>query len=230
MTDTRTPHEKNLDRTLYGDGFFPPVRVTVLGIQGSGKTYLVKNAILEMEPERHLVFDPNDEYSGFTRYVPRFSGDKDALRREFALVSKKMIRPHLRTIEEVDAGKNLRKEEKRLKLLVIDEADLIAPARAPLSSALADLYVKSRHYRLTIVALSRRLTDLSTYILDVSDNIIIFKTVGYNALRTARAIRTGLEDEIKALSFEKHEFIFLNRERESKKFTLETFDVGLIGT
>ena len=211
------------------DGFFPPVRLTVLGIQGSGKTYLVKNTILEMEPN-HLVIDPNDEYTGFTRYVARFSADRDRYREEFNLVSKKMIRPHLRSVEEVEAGKNLRKEERRLKLLVIDEADLVAPARSPLPSALADLYVKSRHYRLTVVAVSRRLSDLSTYIMDTSDNLIIFKTVGYNSLRIARAIKADIENGLKALDFKKHEFLFLNREREATKYTLETFNVKVIGT
>jgi len=209
------------------DGFFPHVRLTVLGIQGSGKTYLVKNAILEMEPN-HLVIDPNDEYTGFTRYVPRFSADRDHYREEFNLVSKKMIRPHLRSLEDQNTGARLKREERRLKLLVIDEADLVAPSRSPLPSALHDLYVKSRHYRLTVVAVSRRLTDLSTYILDTSDYVILFKTVGANSLRVAKSLNADLAERVKALDFDAHEFLFMDRERNLTTATLETFDVGWI--
>jgi len=209
------------------DAFFPPVRVCVLGIQNCGKTYLVKNAFVANE-DNHLIIDPNDEYQTGVRYVPRFAADRDRYREEFNLISRKLIRPHLRTLEELETGKNARREERRLKLLVVDEADLIAPARAPLPSSLHDLYVKSRHYRLTIVAVSRRLTDLSTYIMDTSDYLILFKQVGYNALRTARAINADIADEVKALDFDAHEFLFLDRERNVRKATLETFDVGWI--
>ena len=56
-------------------------RLTVIGLQGSGKTYLVKKAILDKEPH-HLVIDPNDEYGDeYTRYVPRFTDDYEKDRK-----------------------------------------------------------------------------------------------------------------------------------------------------
>jgi len=213
-----------------------PVKLTVLGLQGSGKTYLVKHTILDAEPN-HLVIDPSDEYTGYTRYVPRFQTDYDSLSGELRMVAKKMVFPHLITLEQLEKGKKDKPD--RLKLLVLDEADLYMPSKRAMNAALHDLYVKQRHYRLGIVAITRRPTDLSTYVMDTSDYLIIFKIVGYNALKVARAINPDLvpsdkkvksdEKAIKNLDYSKYEFLFLDRERNIKKFTLDTFDAGLIG-
>jgi len=199
-------------------------RLTVIGIQGSGKTYLVKKAILDKEAQ-HLVIDPNDEYDGYTRYVPRFTDDYEKLTAEIKLVIKKLVLPNCWSLEQMEkTGKD---KPKRLKLLVIDEADLIAPARTNINSMLRNLIVKSRHLRLDIVFISRRPTDLNAYIMDTSDKLVVFKQVGYNALKTLRALKLDSDKAIKQLDYAKHEFLLFDVDREYKKYTLDTLDVPL---
>ena len=201
-------------------------RLTVIGLQGSGKTYLVKKAILDKEPQ-HLVIDPNDEYGDeYTRYVPRFTDDYEKLTAEIKLVVKKLVLPNCWSLEQLEkSGKD---KPKRLKLLVIDEADLVAPARTNINSMLRNLIVKSRHLRLDIVFISRRPTDLNAYIMDTSDKLVVFKQVGYNALKTLRALKLDSDKVIKELDYTKHEFLLFDVDREYKKYTLDTLDVPLL--
>ena len=117
---------------------------------------------------------------------------------------------------------------KRLKLLVIDEADLVVPARTNINSMLRNLIVKSRHLRLDIVFISRRPTDLNAYIMDTSDKLVVFKQVGYNALKTLRALKLDSDKVIKQLDYAKHEFLLFDVDREYKKYTLDTLDVQLL--
>lgn len=200
-------------------------RLTVIGLQGSGKTYLVKKAILDKEAQ-HLVIDPNDEYDGYTRYVPRFTDDYEKLTAEIKLVIKKLVLPNTWSLEQMEkTGKD---KPKRLKLLVIDEADLIAPARTNINSMLRNLIVKSRHLRLDIVFISRRPTDLNAYIMDTSDKLVVFKQVGYNALKTLGALKLDSDKVIKQLDYAKHEFLLFDIDREYRKYTLNTLDVQLL--
>jgi DNA helicase HerA-like ATPase len=201
-------------------------RLTVIGLQGSGKTYLVKKAILDKEPN-HLVIDPNDEYGNeYTRYIPRFTDDYEKLTQEIKLVVKKLVLPNCWSLEQMEkSGKD---KPKRLKLLVIDEADLIAPARTNINSMLRNLIVKSRHLRLDIVFISRRPTDLNAYIMDTSDKLVVFKQVGYNALKTLRALKLDSDKVIKKLDYAKHEFLLFDVDREYRKYTLDTLDVQLL--
>jgi DNA helicase HerA-like ATPase len=201
-------------------------RLTVIGLQGSGKTYLVKKAILDKEPQ-HLVIDPNDEYGNeYTRYIPRFTDDYEKLTQEIKLVVKKLVLPNCWSLEQMQkSGKD---KPKRLKLLVIDEADLIAPARTNINSMLRNLIVKSRHLRLDIVFISRRPTDLNAYIMDTSDKLVVFKQVGYNALKTLRALKLDSDKVIKELDYAKHEFLLFDVDREYRKYTLDTLDVQLL--
>lgn len=201
-------------------------RLTVIGLQGSGKTYLVKKAILDKEAQ-HLVIDPNDEYGGeYTRYVPRFTDDYEKLTSEIKLVVKKLVLPNCWSLEQMEkSGKD---KPKRLKLLVIDEADLVVPARTNINSMLRNLIVKSRHLRLDIVFISRRPTDLNAYIMDTSDKLVVFKQVGYNALKTLRALKLDSDKVIKQLDYAKHEFLLFDVDREYRKYTLDTLDVPLL--
>ena len=199
-------------------------RLTVIGIQGSGKTYLVKKAILDKEPQ-HLVIDPNDEYDGYTRYVPRFTDDYEKLKAEIKLVVKKLVLPNCWSLEQMEkSGKD---KPKRLKLLVIDEADLVVPARTNINSMLRNLIVKSRHLRLDIVFISRRPTDLNAYIMVTSDILVVFMLVGYYALKTLRALKLDSDKAIKQLDYAKHEFLLFDIDREYRKYTLDTLDVPL---
>ena len=201
------------------------MRVTIIGLQGSGKTYLAKKVFLDRE-KQHLVIDPNDEYAGYTRYVPKYTDDYEKLTEEIKVAIRKLVLPNTWSIEQLE--KSGKEKKDRLKLLVIDEADLMLPARHNINAAIRNLIVKSRHLRLDIVFISRRPTDLNAYVMDVSDYLVVFKQVGYNALRTLRALKLDSDKAIKELDYKKHEFLLFDRERNYRRFTLNTFDPALL--
>lgn len=201
------------------------MRVTIIGLQGSGKTYLAKKVFLDKE-KQHLVIDPNDEYAGYTRYVPKYTDDYEKLSEEIKVAIRKLVLPNTWSIEQLE--KSGKEKKDRLKLLVIDEADLMLPARHNINAAIRNLIVKSRHLRLDIVFISRRPTDLNAYVMDVSDYLVVFKQVGYNALRTLRALKLDSDKAIKQLDYKKHEFLLFDRERNYHRYTLDTFDPVLL--
>lgn len=198
------------------------MRIVVLGLQGSGKTYLTKEVLIPEYGDAYIVFDPNNEYAGYRRYVPRFVADDGLLKDELKLFLKKLVYPNCQTLEDIEAGK--KEKKKRLRAVVFDEADLIAPSRANIPAALRDLVVRSRHLQIDVIFISRRPTDLSAYLMDTADYLLVFKQVGYNALKTMRALKIESDDAIKGLDYENHEFLVFNREREFKSSTADSFD------
>ena len=83
------------------------MRLVVLGLQGSGKTHLVKNVIIPRYGGRYIVFDPNNEYTGdFTRYVPKFTGDTKSIQEEMKLFIRRFVLPNCQTLEAIEGGQN----------------------------------------------------------------------------------------------------------------------------
>lgn len=201
-------------------------KVCILGLQGSGKTFLLREAFLRRQPH-HLVVDPMDEYGGYTRYVPhkRLSESYETLSEEIRLMHKRLVFPNVLTLEEQAKGK---KKPDRLKMIVYDEADLYAPSQRFLNAAIRRVYVACRHMQLDVFALTRRPTDLNTYIMDTSDYLIVFKISGANALKAIRNMNTECIDAVKALSYDDHEFILFDRDRSFEKYTLDTLPLGKI--
>lgn len=184
------------------------MRTTILGLQGSGKSYMVKNCILPAYDGEVLVFDVMDEYKGFDRYVPKFVDDRDMIQEEVALFIRKMVIPNSA------AGK------KKIRAVVFDEADLYAPATEKVAPGLRNLVVKSRHYGLDIIFVTRRPTDISAYIMDTSDYLIIGKQVGVNALRIIGNISSEAKEIVQNLDYERHEFLIFDRDRKYTKIAV----------
>ncbi len=196
------------------------MRLVILGLQGSGKTYLTKTRFIPEYGDEYIVFDINNEYSGFHRYVPRFLGDDKRLKDEMGLFIKRVVLPNTQSLEDLEKGK--KPKPKRLKAVIFDEADLIAPSKSNIPAVLRDLVVRSRHLQLDLIFISRRPTDLNAYLMDTSDYMIVYKQVGYNALKTMRALKIDSDREIRDLDFGEHEFLLFDRERSYRKYTSET--------
>lgn len=196
------------------------MRLVILGLQGSGKTYLAKHRIIPEYGDEYIVFDPNNEYAGYHRYVPRFLGDDKRMKEEMALFVRRIVLPNTQSLEDLEKGK--KPKPKRLKSVIFDEADLIAPSKSNIPAVLRDLVVRSRHLQLDLTFISRRPTDLNAYLMDTADYMVVYKQVGYNALKTMRALKIDSDKEIKSLDYNKHEFLLFDRERAYKQYTAET--------
>jgi len=198
--------------------------VCVLGLRGGGKSYLVKNYFLDSQP-RHLVIDPLDEYEGYFRYVPhiKLMENYDSLNEEIKLAHKRLIFPNVLTLEDQKKGKV---KPKRLKMVVYEEADLYVPAQRLLNSSIRKMYTQCRHMQVDLIAVSRRPTDLNTYIMDTADYLIVFKIAGANALKSLRNMNSACVDAIMTLNYDKYEFLLFNRDRTYKKYTLNSLPEG----
>lgn len=203
------------------------MRLVILGLQGSGKTHLAKESIIPHYGGKYIVFDPNGEYKGFTRYVPKFTGETAALQEELKLFIRRFVLPNCQTLEDIEAGK--KEKVKRLRAVIFDEADLIAPSRANIPAALRDLAVRSRHLRIDLIFIARRPTDLSAYLMDTADYLAVYKQVGYNALKTMRALKLESDEAIKGLDYNLHEYLLFDREREYEKLTASAFPREILG-
>jgi hypothetical protein len=107
-----------------------------------------------------------------------------------------------------------KRKVRALRLLVIEEADLLAPSQKLINPMVRRLVVVSRHLDLCIAFIARRPTDLNAYIMDTSDFLITFKQTGANAKKILRNICEGADTAIGEIDFKKHEFLFFNRDRE----------------
>jgi hypothetical protein len=195
------------------------IKTVVLGIQGSGKTYFVKNEMIPRYGSDYIIFDPNDEYTGYKRYVPKFT-DEARLIDETGLFVRRVVLPNIQKLEDIEAGK--KEKRRRLRAVIFDEADLILPARKNVNHQLRDLLVKCRHLRLDLVFVSRRPTDLSAYVMDTADYLVVFKQVGYNALKTLKALKLESDEAVKGLDYHTHEFLLFDRDRSYTKYTIDT--------
>lgn len=200
----------------------PAPRWCNLGIQGTGKTHLTKEDLIPLFGEFYFVIDFNDEYQGFNRYIPKYGGknyDFNLYKQEIELLIKKVIIPSCDTIEDQKArGKRRRMA---LRLLVIEEADVLAPSKHNINPMVRHLVVVSRHLDLCIAFNARRPTDLNAYIMDTSDFLIMFTQTGKNAKKVLADICEGADGAIEELNFKNHEFLFFPRNRQ---YTTPTVD------
>lgn len=195
-------------------------KICILGLQGSGKTYLVKKFFLEKQPH-HLIIDPMDEYIGYTRYVPhpKMMDNYDSLSEEVRMAHRKLIFPNVLTLEQQAKGK---RKPDRLRMVVYDEADMYAPSQRFLNAAIRRTYVACRHMQLDVIAITRRPTDLNTYIMDTSDYLLVFKVSGANALKVIRNMNSDCIDAVRSIDYDKYEFVLFDRDRSFEKYTLNS--------
>jgi len=186
-------------------------RITVLGLQGSGKTYLVTNSFLKYQ-KNHLIVDIMHEYpSDMHSYSPKYLDDPDRLKEEISYIIKKLIIKNCVALEDKNTTKT---DKNRLKLVVFEESDLYAPSSERVAEGMRSLVVQSRHLQLDMIFISRRPSDVSAYIMDTSDYLIIGKQVGANALKIVNNLNSLAGAMLKKLDYEKHQFLLLNRNRD----------------
>ena len=170
--------------------FDKPVRIGIFGLQGSGKTTLAKD--IAREQKKHtFIFDVMHEYPFNHRYKVK-NRSYPEIAQEFDLFYKNFYKPKVL--------------EKKIKnILIIDEANRIAPNGRKLAEGLAELNDLHRHYRNSFVLIARRPAQLHTDLLELLHYIIVFRLNGINDIKRLNSIKEGLGDKVKQLG--EHEFI-----------------------
>ena len=175
---------------------------TVFGLNLSGKSYFVKNAIIPHY--RCLVWDPNKEYdlNAADVYRPK-SMAYPASAYEVEQFLTKIVKP----------GKG------KWDLVIFDEANSTFPVSRPLLPIMLDFLNNYRHDswgNLGVGFITRRPAQLFTDFVACSHIIFSFGNKGSQDISRLNSEASGLGDLVKQLS--NHEFVIVNQDRTYAKY------------
>lgn len=175
-------------------------RVCILGLQGSGKSYLAKYII--MRTKRVFVIDPLNEYQIVDRYKNR---------NRLVLTETTIPEIVMDTIEN-----------DKMDLLVIDEISRFAPTRRQENKRLRDFADACRHHGTTFMAIARRPAQVYVDYVELAHYLFIFRLRGKNDSHWMDNQAEGLTEAVHALK--RFEFVCLNPDRSFQVFPPVAFD------
>lgn len=157
----------------------------MLGLQGSGKTTLVKHILDDVD--RHIVYDPLGEYDGYRRYIPT----------------------DLHSTAELDRFVERIVTPMQPDLFVLDEANKYIDKNKETPKAVADLVDFSRHWGISWGCVARRPTQLHTDVRELAHYVFVFGLYGSNDRRLLNDWYSGMGDVVQGLDKDKHQFAVL---------------------
>lgn len=169
-------------------------KILVCGLQGSGKTFFIKQLLKSKLWKKPIVYvvnkdDGYQDISGIYTYSPKncITEYKTFIKFCYRLV-----------------------QDKKIDCIVIDEADLFFSSNFEVNAfdELNDLILNHRHYGCSIVFITRRPQDLPTKIVESCKHIYIFKLEGANALKKFEDIEKGITKKFEYLDYEKHNYAY----------------------
>jgi hypothetical protein len=177
-------------------------RFCVFGLQGSGKSVLVKS-LLTYEPN-HMVYDVLNEHWGFNRYI--------ATHRQI-----KLQRPDDPGIKELNTFVNrVILGTGRIRLFILEEANRYCPPKPQsLPSSILDLNDFQRHERIAFGIVCRRPTQLHSDLVELAHFLFIFQLSGKNDVSYLESLQEGLGEAVKALK--PYQFVIVD---SGRKFTV----------
>ena len=181
-------------------------RITIVGLQGSGKTQLAKKMIRDKvrKNKKVLVFDILGEYvkdkslGNIDVFIPQ---DRIEPLLEIDTVLKNyVVEPYI-----YDKKKNY-------SLIVFDEASRYFINKLKLPSNMGFINDMARHIELDIICIARRFTQLNTDIVELSHYLYIFNQAGINDIKRLNELSIGLGDTV--LTLNKYHYIEVNQFRQ----------------
>ena len=184
-------------------------RITIVGLQGSGKTVLTRKLVQDIHKatgRRVLVVDIMDEYKfpQSVATVVRIHNKSQPAAELETTIDKLIISPWKRGIPK----------SKRYAALVVDETPQYWPAGKPLPPNAALINHTMRHMDLGLVCISRRFVQMHVDIAELSHSLNIFRQTGKNDLKRLSEMSEGLDDEVRQL--EKYHYVHVDEERKYK--------------
>jgi len=175
-------------------------RGVVLGIQGSGKSVIVK-AIARSE-RYHFIYDVHHEHVGMNRYLV---GNK---RPESYKPNDPAIAELNRVVNQVvlDVG--------RVRMFILEEANRYCPSKRPLPSSILVLNDDQRHERVGFISVARRPTQLNSDLVELAHFLFIFRLPGKNDYIYLNEVAEGLGDAVRSL--EQYHYVQVEPDRTYK--------------
>ena len=169
----------------------------IFGLRGSGKSNWLQWLLSEHEAYRNaLVYDMCREHSGLDRYIPENRNGEEA-RTEAGEVVQRFI---------VDNARGLRPD-----LLVGEELSRYAPNGGGTPDALMDLIDLARHYNVGFIGVARRPAKVNTTLIELADNILIFRLTGKRDVKRLNNEAPGAGDAARDL--DEYHYLQIDQER-----------------
>lgn len=168
-------------------------RFVILGLQGTGKSYLVKY-FLKTIPNS-MVYDVLKEHEGFHRYLV-----------DYRQYSPEALEEINNFVNRIIIGSGV------VRLFILEEANRYCrPKPTPLPEAISDLNDFQRHERIAFGSVARRPTQLHTDLMELAHYLFIFRLVGKNDNIYLESIAEGLGEAVKSLP--EYHFVIVNPDR-----------------
>lgn len=173
-------------------------RFGVFGLQGSGKSVLVKDIL--HKNRNSFVYDVLREHHGANRYlvtnrqVIKHREDDPAIQELNRVVNTVVIHSH------------------QVRMFVLEEANRYCPPKPhPLPSSILDLNDFQRHENISFGIVARRPVQVHSDLVELAHYLFIFRLVGKNDTEYLNVIAEGLGDAVKGL--QDFHFIVVNPNR-----------------
>lgn len=173
-------------------------RFAIFGLQGSGKSVLVKQILTLYRPS--IVYDVLKEHYGFNRYlvtnrqVIKHREDDIAILELNRFVNQVVIASH------------------QVRLFILEEANRYCPPKPfPLPSSILDLNDFQRHEKIAFGVVARRPVQLNSDLVELAHYLFIFHLVGKNDVDYLESVAEGLG--MAARSLPDYHFIIVHPNR-----------------
>lgn len=161
-------------------------RFCIFGLQGSGKSIMVKHLL--KETPHSIVYDVLREHKGLARYI----------------VSRRQVIRHNENdpailelnqfVNQIVIGSGM------IRMFILEEANRFCPPKPqPLPSSILDLNDFQRHEKIAFGVVARRPTQLHSDLVELAHYLFVFHLVGKNDYAYLEAIAEGLGDAVRAL-------------------------------
>lgn len=163
-------------------------KTLIAGIQGSGKTYLARK-LCRMKGLKVAVYTPHTE--------------------EWDNENVFILKPvdFINDFEDACSAIKQKAVAKKVNLFVIDEADLLFKNCFDSSPNFRDIVINHRHYKLGIMAMTRRMHDIPARFYGQFENKIFFVIESPQVKDLLNKMYENLGDDVETLDFDRHEFI-----------------------
>lgn len=160
-------------------------KILIAGLTGSGKTEAAKFLSKKFKT---VVYTPHpDEWKKENVYLYRGNFLED-------------FEPFM---------KNCKKwgKEGKIKMVIVDESDLLYNNKQAIKTAFKDFLINHRHYNIGLIMITRRPQNLPTQIYEEFHHMFLFSFESPNVTRKLNQIYEGLGDLVKTLKFREHKFV-----------------------
>lgn len=161
-------------------------RFVILGLQGSGKSVLVKSILGLVR--NSMVYDVLKEHQGFNRYLVTYRQVQKHTPQDPAIAELNTF------VNRVVIGSG------QIRLFILEEANRYCPSKPqPLPASILDLNDFQRHERIAFGSVARRPVQLHTDLVELAHYLFVYRLPGKNDRNYLDEIADGLGDAVLGL-------------------------------